>query len=152
MSRLKLRKKWNSIRDKIQESSCDIVCLQETKRESFDASYIAQFYGPSFDNFSFLPSRGNSGGIFIAWKSFVFSGQLLFQNDFPISIELISKHNEDSWVLTSVYAPCLAKGKKNFLDWFQSIQMPNFVHWLILGDFNLMRRPEDRNKEGGDIT
>ena len=28
-------KKWNSIRDKIVESKCNILCLQETKRHLF---------------------------------------------------------------------------------------------------------------------
>jgi hypothetical protein len=32
--------KWPSIRNKIEESNANIVCLQETKRMDFDASYI----------------------------------------------------------------------------------------------------------------
>lgn len=30
--------------------------------------------------------------------------------------------------------------------------MPNEEQWLIVGDFNLIRRPEDRNMPGGDIN
>lgn len=30
--------------------------------------------------------------------------------------------------------------------------MPVELDWLVIGDFNLMRRPDDRNKEGGDIN
>lgn len=30
--------------------------------------------------------------------------------------------------------------------------MPEEVDWLLLGDFNLMRKPEDRNRDGGDIA
>ena len=30
--------------------------------------------------------------------------------------------------------------------------MPDDIDWLIIGDFNLIRRPEDRNKEGGDAN
>ena len=29
--------------------------------------------------------------------------------------------------------------------------MPPEMDWLIVGDFNLIRRPEDRNREGGDV-
>ena len=29
--------------------------------------------------------------------------------------------------------------------------MPQEVNWLLAGDFNLIRKPEDRNKPGGDI-
>jgi hypothetical protein len=35
--------KWDLIRNKIQETSCDILCLQETKRETFDLQYIRKF-------------------------------------------------------------------------------------------------------------
>lgn len=30
--------------------------------------------------------------------------------------------------------------------------MPEFTEWLMVGDFNLIRRPEDRNREGGDAA
>jgi hypothetical protein len=40
---LNSEKKWNSIRDKIVESKCDIVFLQETKKEQFDSTFIGIF-------------------------------------------------------------------------------------------------------------
>lgn len=30
--------------------------------------------------------------------------------------------------------------------------MPENIEWIILGDFNLIRKPEDRNKPGGDLA
>jgi hypothetical protein len=30
--------------------------------------------------------------------------------------------------------------------------MPDECMWIIMGDFNLIRRPEIRNKSGGDIS
>ena len=30
--------------------------------------------------------------------------------------------------------------------------MPDQTEWIIVGDFNLIRRPEDRNREGGDTN
>lgn len=32
--------KWLALGNKIEESGCSIVCLQETKREAFDSAYI----------------------------------------------------------------------------------------------------------------
>lgn len=29
--------------------------------------------------------------------------------------------------------------------------MPEEIEWFIVGDFNLIRKPEDRNREGADI-
>jgi len=51
-------KKWNVIRDRVSESCCDVICLQETKRSHFDAMFIRQFCPPVFDQFEFLPSNG----------------------------------------------------------------------------------------------
>jgi hypothetical protein len=72
-------KKWNSIRDCIVESGCDIVCLQETKRAVFDLSFVRFFCPPSFDRFEFLPSVGASGGSIILWKSNFFKATWCFK-------------------------------------------------------------------------
>lgn len=82
--------KWESIRNKIIESNCDIISIQETKREFFDSTYIRKFCPPAFDAFCFLPSVGASGGILVVWKSAVFSGTEVFQNEFAISVEFSS--------------------------------------------------------------
>lgn len=70
--------KWESLRNKILESNCDIISIQETKREVFDITYIRKFCLVSFDDFCFLPSVGASGGILVAWKSSVFTGNEVF--------------------------------------------------------------------------
>jgi exonuclease III len=58
--------KWSAAKSKINESACDIVCLQEKKRASFDQAYVKNFYPPSFDRFEYAPSTGASGGFIIA--------------------------------------------------------------------------------------
>jgi len=78
-------KKWNAIRDRVCESSCDIVCLQENKKESFDLMFIANICPPSFDKFEFLPSEEASGGSIVIWKSSTFQGQLVFHNAYALS-------------------------------------------------------------------
>jgi hypothetical protein len=88
----------------------------------------------------------------VIWKSAVFSGAEIFRNSFALSVEFTSRHNNSYWVLTNIYGPCDAEGKRNFLEWFGNIQMPDDVCWLVVGDFNLMRKPEDRNRPGGNIT
>jgi exonuclease III len=44
------------------------------------------------------------------------------------------------------------KEKARFLDWFANIDMPDDTDWLIVGDFNFIRAPSDRNKPGGDTN
>ena len=60
--------KWEAVRSKIIESGCDIVCLQETKHEHFDAVYIKKLCPSSFNSIEYLPSIGASGGLIIVWK------------------------------------------------------------------------------------
>ena len=38
------------------------------------------------------------------------------------------------------------------MQWFNDIQMPEDVNWLIVGDFNLYRSPDDRNRLGADFA
>lgn len=67
-------KKWNSIRDRVNESFFDIICLQETKHSSFDLAFIRLFCPSTFDSYKCLSSNGASGGSVIIWKSSMFSG------------------------------------------------------------------------------
>jgi endonuclease/exonuclease/phosphatase family metal-dependent hydrolase len=35
--------RWNDIRQGIDETDCNMICLQETKRENFDQAYLRNF-------------------------------------------------------------------------------------------------------------
>lgn len=74
----------------------------------------------------------------------------MFSNNYAISIEFTSLLSNENWILTSIYAPCTPAGKVNFLNWFGEIDMLDGMDWLVVGDFNLIRRPEDRNREGAN--
>ena len=52
-----------ALRQKIDESDCNIMCLQETKRETFDTTYLKKFCPSRINNFAFLPSVGASCGL-----------------------------------------------------------------------------------------
>ena len=117
-------KKWNSVRDKVVESGSEIICLQETKKESFDSGFIKNICPLDFDSFECLPSVGASGGILVVWKSSAFTGHMVFSNNFAISIEFTSRLSNELWLLTVVYAPCTPGGKRAFLEWFREIEMP----------------------------
>jgi hypothetical protein len=77
---------------------------------------------------------------------------MVFSNRFAISVEFTSKHNNENWPLTVVYAPCTLARKREFLEWFGNISMPEQIDWLVVGDFNLLRKPEDINREGAYLN
>jgi hypothetical protein len=106
----------------------------------------------SFDDFAYVPSIGNSGGTLITWKGSKFSGQVVFENQFAQSVEFITKTNGQKWAVTNIYAPCTIEGRSVFLEWFKNIQVLDDYLWIIMGDFNLIRRQENRNELGGDTN
>jgi len=142
------QEKWNLIRDTISNASCDIFCLQETKRQNFDNQAIRNFSPPGFNSFAFQPSIGASGGILTSWKSNIFIGQLIFQNNFVVITKMTAKHNGEFWFLANIYGPCSHDGKRDFLRWFKHYNITDTENWLLVGDFNLLRKPENRNRVG----
>ena len=69
--------KWDAVRNKIEESACSIVCIQETKKELVDLPFIRNFAPKRFDQFDFIPSFGASGGLLVIWCNSVFVGRVL---------------------------------------------------------------------------
>lgn len=146
------QEKWEAIRSKVNEVRCDIICLEETKREHFDLDYINNFYPQQFYKFEFLPSQGALGGCLTIWKSSQLEGLLEFSNEYGITVQLPSKQSGASWILTNIYGPCTPEEKPTFLEWFQNVDIPTFYNWMPVGDFNLIRSLENRNKIGGHVN
>jgi hypothetical protein len=79
-------------------------------------------------------------------------GGLAFQNEYCQSVKFYSKLTGQKWTLTNNYAPCTSEGKVSFINWFRNIAILDEHMWLVLGDFNLIRRTENRNMPGGDVN
>ena len=97
--------KWLALKNKIVECNADIICIQETKRELFDARYLKNFYPRRINQFEFLPSVGASGGLLIAWNGSLFAGENLFHNDFSLFVRFTSAMSGDSLILSNIYGP-----------------------------------------------
>lgn len=74
----------------------------------------------------------------------------MFENSYAQSVEFLSLHDNAHWILTNIYAPCTHPAKREFLQWFKNINMPDTVDWIVTSDFNLCRSSDDRNQPGGD--
>jgi hypothetical protein len=138
------------MRNKVDESGCSIICIQEMKKCHFDNSFIRKFFPHPLDKFEFIPSLGASGGLLIIWNSSIFSGQVLHHEKFILSIKFTSTQINKTWILSNIYGPCSSLEKQLFIDWFKNLDIDPACLWLFLGDFNLMRWAENRNKPGGN--
>ena len=138
--------------NKIDESQCAIICLQETKCESFDHSFIRSFCPKRFDKFVFSPSVGASGGIIVLWNSSVFGGQLIQITSLAITVNFSSTHTNETWTLVTVYGPCRGIERDIFVQWLHDLVIPIHENWLLVGDFNFILSVDNRNRPGADMN
>src|SRR3954469_1928801 len=92
-----------ALHNAIITSGCAIVCLQETKKTSFDLAFIKTCCPRKFDRFAYVPSRGASSGIITIWKSSMFTGSVLFLDHFALVVNLTSTQSQQTWTLANIY-------------------------------------------------
>jgi endonuclease/exonuclease/phosphatase family metal-dependent hydrolase len=144
--------KWPSIRNKIEESSAAVICLQETKMTSFDNTSIRSFAPKRFNHFVCVPSIGASGGLLVLWNSSVFAGTIILQESFAVVVRFTSVMTAQSWTLVNVYGPCVEPRRSDFVNWLHNQDIPDDDDWILVGDFNFYRYVESRNKPGGNFN
>jgi endonuclease/exonuclease/phosphatase family metal-dependent hydrolase len=54
--------------------------------------------------------------------------------------------------ITNIYGPTNPAQKQSFVNWLMNLNTINFDDWLLGGDFNLIRSPDNRNEPGGDTS
>jgi exonuclease III len=146
------QERWDDISNKINESNCNIICMQETKREVFDSAYIKKFCPRRLNQFAYVPSLGSSGGIITIWNGSMYNGTVISQNAFHITVALTCTFTDRTWHLTNIYAPCNIEGRNDFIQWFADLDSSEYDLWMLVGDFNLIRSSEDRNRPGGNVS
>ena len=64
---------------------------------------------------------------------------------FSISATVSSKHDDDVFKISVVYGPTNDALKNDFFDELVSLKPQAGVKWVVLGDFNKIRRASDKN-------
>jgi hypothetical protein len=106
--------KGNDIRCAIRESRCDMLSACRKPRRSTLIRLTSNFFAPvPLIFFAFVPSMGNSGGSITVWNSSKLVGNVIYQNEYALSVEFFSNSSNESWIITNIYAPCTPHGKLN---------------------------------------
>ena len=121
------------------------VFIQETKLDSIDKIKAHSFLPKQLTTYHSKPSSGSCGGILNAFSQAHFSIQSQSTSDFTLTSVVTCLASPTPLYLTNVYAPTDHHLKSLFLDHLASIAPPPNCPWMLLGDFNLMRSPEDKN-------
>jgi hypothetical protein len=123
--------------------------------QSFEHSTIRKLTPKHFNKFAYSPSEGASWGMLMGWNSAIFQlggggGGIIHLQIFNHS----SIHSSPQCKIIEiiiVYGPCHGAERHEFVDWLNSLQIEEDNNWMLVGDFNLYRSLENRNRQGGNI-
>lgn len=146
------RVKRASVRNLIASSGATIVCFQETKIETWSPSLLCETLGPGMmNNYVYLPASGTAGGVLIAAAERFFMVTPLHSSDHTVSAKITTLQDNATWSITGVYGPQSDQDKIAFMQELCDLKQHMEARWLILGDFNLILRAEDKNNQRVDI-
>lgn len=123
-----------------------IICLQETKLMDITPTMVLNILGHEYrDNYCFLPAEDTRGGILLALKGDNVRVQSVSRTTNTISAMIFDNRSHEEWMITGVYGPQSCTDKKLFIVELRVLKQTAKPAWLILGDFNLIYRDEDKN-------
>lgn len=132
-------RKVNVVRDVIRTSRCDVVCLQETKCNSYDLnlymSLLPSFFEP---NCVALHAIGTAGGCLVAWKR-EFELLSSWATRHTVTAILQRTTTGDIIAVTSVYGPSQDDLKIPFIGELKNLADAIDKPWIMAGDFNIVR-------------
>lgn len=130
--------------------SFDCIGLQETIKSSFRQRVLKRFAGQKDMFWSWLPCKGHFGGLLMGVDKELASVSSEDMGTFYQSINLTMKADGFQWTLLNIYGPAYDDRKLEFLEEIQA-KVQSAEHPVLLGgDFNLIRRVEE--KSNGNVN
>lgn len=131
--------KCGVVRNVIRRSRCHIVCIQESKWNTYDLAYVASVLPSYFEmRCVLLNAQGRSGGCIIAWKR---DYELIncFVTKHTCSAILRQPRSGKNMHITTVYGPSEDNEKILFMEEIRKLAELVQHPWMLVGDFNLVR-------------
>jgi len=142
-----------SVRNLITSSGATLVCLQETKIENWNQQLLNEAVGRDLaTNCAFLPAVGAAGGILLAASERFFRLTPAQVTTHSVSAKITMLEENVSWCITGVYGPQTDTEKIAFMQEILDLKQHMMDQWLVLGDFNLIYRVEDKNNSRINIS
>ena len=122
-----------------------IALLQESKLETLPDQKLRSFMPRHLDQVFSLPDVGSAGGTISAVNPSFFQVISFSHLSFSSTLILRSSMSDQNIAITNIYAPSSRALKQEFLNELLLIAQPDNSPWLLVGDFNLLRFPSDKN-------
>jgi hypothetical protein len=67
---------------------------------------------------------------------------------FAICVHFTSKQTSQAWTLVNIYGPCDGELRYYFVKWLYELNILDDEDWLLIGYFNFIISPSNKNKHG----
>ncbi|KAK1297873.1 hypothetical protein QJS10_CPB14g00976 [Acorus calamus] len=141
-------RKWGAIREHIVGQKVSICCIQETKKQEVSLADVRAISGGSMTEFVFKPSRGASGGVLLCWDGRHRVLEHSRVGEFSLSVMFADRVTSWRWVCSVVYGPNDDALRPRLWGELSAVRADCSLPWCVLGDFNVTRFVEDRNRQG----
>lgn len=144
--------KCKVVRNVIRQERVEVVCLQETKWNRLDYSYVAAVLLSYYDMAVVYTQASNSaGGCLIGWKrAYTLLNSWVTKHTCTAQLRHIPTDQEFS--ITNVYGPSNEREKGEFIEELRQVAANITGPWIIAGDFNLVRWIQDRSADHRGIA
>ena len=126
------------------------MALQETGRDNFTPQFLNTISGGTDFDWHVLLPRGRSRGILLGVKCETLEVLIVVHGDFAVKFRVRSKTDGFRWALVAVYGAAQPELKAEFLADLVRICGDESLPILVGGDFNIIRRQEEKNNYNFD--
>jgi exonuclease III len=143
-------KKYKFINDLTKEHDLNFIALLETGRSDFGPRFLKNLCaGRDYLCHSKAPV-GRSGGTLLGIDLQIYDIGAIDEGEFYVKFHLCNKANNYKWALVLVYGPAQKEHKERFLAKLVNTCSHENLPLLIGGDFNILRRPSEKNNDRYD--
>ncbi|CAL1355748.1 unnamed protein product [Linum trigynum] len=104
-----------------------------------------------FSNVMRVEAEGRKGGIWLCWNASDFQLQVLSACSQHLSV-VVTARSAQKWLLTAIYASPRPSQQRSLWQTLLHTSLTNDLPWLLSGDFNAIRTPEERMGTPSDAT
>ncbi|GKV33811.1 hypothetical protein SLEP1_g42265 [Rubroshorea leprosula] len=133
----------------VREERPDFLFLQETKLERIDVGMCKILWNSDEFEWVAKASSGASGGLLCLWDRRYFVKREEFTGDGYVGVSREWGENKQQCSLINVYGPNDRQKRAKLWEELRKRMIDKEGWWLIVGDFNVVRGPEERRGKTG---
>jgi predicted cupin superfamily sugar epimerase len=126
------------------EYHLDFIAISESKRADFNQIELAHFCANRDFKWSWTQPRGRSGGILVGVNLEKIIVQDIVLGNFFLKFKLKNKVDNFEWTLIAVYGAAQEDEKDFFLQELVQACTVEKVPFMVGGDFNIIRSPQEK--------